>query len=200
MISDLVLSLYAEITFGEEQELDWKKRVYDIYVLCLNVYLPVCVCLHICIYVCIHSYSIIHSFINLYSAPSRGLFKGAADSSTSKKVQFLSLIKNASSRVPERRRSSWGRSFQTTGPTTEKAWFCIVAVRANGTKSTPFSAERRGDDLEYPRGNKALAGSLGRGPADIVAPRQQSCTQYAAGYGVSLKSPAYSWRHDQIVD
>src|ERR1700733_3840801 len=38
-----------------------------------------------------------------------------------------------------------GRAFKRDGPTTvtEKARFCIVAVRAKGTMSVPPSAERR---------------------------------------------------------
>src|SRR5688572_4725463 len=33
-------------------------------------------------------YAFIHSFINLYSAPSRGLVRGASDSSTAKNYRF----------------------------------------------------------------------------------------------------------------
>jgi len=36
-----------------------------------------------------------------------------------------------------------GRSFHADGPTTEKALRCIVAKWAQGTKSSPFAAERR---------------------------------------------------------
>ena len=136
--------------------------------------------------------------MNLYSAPSRGLLRGAPDSSTAKKYSFESNEKRFS-KSPREQAQLKGSPFQTTGPTTEKARFCIVAVRANGTRSTPFSAERRGGGLEYPKwGNKALAGSLGRGPVDIATPGQQSCTQCAAGWGASAEPPAYSWRHDQI--
>ena len=69
---------------------------------------------------------------NLYSAPSRGLLRGAPDSSLAKST-ILSLIKNASVRIPGSGVVP-GEPFQTTGPTTEKSGFCIVAVRANGTK------------------------------------------------------------------
>ena len=42
-----------------------------------------------------------------------------------------------------RERSSEGRLFQTEGPTIEKALFCLVAVRAHGTRKSPLEAERR---------------------------------------------------------
>src|SRR6218665_693995 len=41
--------------------------------------------------------------------------------------------------------SSCRRPFQTLGPTTENAWFCLAGIRvwANGSARTPFSAQRR---------------------------------------------------------
>jgi len=42
-----------------------------------------------------------------------------------------------------KRRSSRGKPFQIEGPTTEKARFCIMKVRAKGTRRRPCSDERR---------------------------------------------------------
>jgi len=42
-----------------------------------------------------------------------------------------------------KRRSSSGRPFQVEGPTTEKAQFCLVKVRAKGRWRRPWSDERR---------------------------------------------------------
>ena len=41
------------------------------------------------------------------------------------------------------KRSSSGRPFQMVGPTTEKARYCMVEVRAKGTSKSPWTAERR---------------------------------------------------------
>src|SRR6218665_826126 len=54
---------------------------------------------------------------------------------------FAPVVSNRRSRGRER--SSEGRSFQTEGPTIEKALFCLVAVRARGTRKSPLVAERR---------------------------------------------------------
>src|SRR6218665_2524890 len=40
-----------------------------------------------------------------------------------------------------------GRPFQIEGPATAKARFCLVEVRANGTRRRPRSADRRGREL-----------------------------------------------------
>jgi len=51
-----------------------------------------------------------------------------------------------------RDRSSKGRSFHAYGTTAEKALRCIVAKRAQGTKSSPLAAEystRRSDIRQY---------------------------------------------------
>src|SRR6218665_1094936 len=40
-----------------------------------------------------------------------------------------------------------GSPFQIEGPATEKARFCLVEVRAHGTRRRPRSAERRGREL-----------------------------------------------------
>src|SRR5688572_23330382 len=87
----------------------------------------------------------IHSFIHyevLYSAPSRLLLRRAPDPSTAEKDSFEESIERF--RVDSGMQAQRQRSpFQREGPTTEKARFCLVAVRAKGTMSTPRSVERR---------------------------------------------------------
>src|SRR6218665_389315 len=51
--------------------------------------------------------------------------------------------KNERDKVLGKRRSSSGRPFQVEGPTTEKAQFCLVKVRAKGRWRRPWSDERR---------------------------------------------------------
>ena len=84
-------------------------------------------------------YSFIHS--RIYIALLQGDYSEALPTLAWQKRTVLSLIKkNVLVITPASRRSSCGSPFQTTGPITEKALFCIVAVRANGTKSNPFCA------------------------------------------------------------
>src|SRR5688572_11634539 len=87
----------------------------------------------------------LHSFIHsgIYIAPLQGNYSEALPTPTRPKITVLSLVRKVSSRLPGCRCSSRGRPFQIIGPATEKARFCIVAVRAKGTIKTPFSAERR---------------------------------------------------------
>jgi len=47
------------------------------------------------------------------------------------------MRKNADDKVLEKRGSLEGRPFQVEGPTTEIAWFCLVKVRAKGTRKRP---------------------------------------------------------------
>src|SRR5688572_5765647 len=88
---------------------------------------------------------LLDSFIHyevLYSAPSRLLLRSAPDPSTAEKDSFEASIERF--RVDSGMQAQHQREpFQREGPTTEKARFCLVAVRAKGTMSTPRSVERR---------------------------------------------------------
>src|SRR5688572_27506562 len=79
--------------------------------------------------------TMIHSFIHsgIYIAPLQGNYSEALPTPTRPKRTVLSLVRKVSGRLPGCRRSSRGRPFQIIGPATEKARFCIVAVRAKGT-------------------------------------------------------------------
>src|SRR5688572_13362534 len=88
---------------------------------------------------------LIHLFIHSeLIAPLQGSYSEALLMPTCRKRTVLSLVRKDSDRVSGCRCSSKRRSFQTTGPTTEKARFFVAAVRANGTKRIPLSTEHRG--------------------------------------------------------
>src|SRR6218665_3005992 len=75
----------------------------------------------------------IHSFIHiehLYSAPSR------KTTSVRLKRTVFKREKNERDKVLGKRRSSSGRPFQVEGPTTEKARFCLMEVRAKWRRSS----------------------------------------------------------------
>src|SRR6218665_1591451 len=59
-----------------------------------------------------------------------------------------------------------GKPFQIEGPTTAKARFCLVEVRANGTRRRPCSAERRERELR----------ALCVGPQNSTRPSKQRHT------------------------
>ena len=106
-----------------------------------------------------------------------------------------------------KRCSSWGRSFQTIGPATENARFCIAAVRANVTTRTPPWAGRR-DRLPGPptRADSADTGwyidPLGRQvqvQVGIARPERQLYTGYAAGQEANAEHSTYIRWHDQSI-
>ena len=83
---------------------------------------------------------IIHSFINLYSAPSTGLLRGLPTPARPKST-VLSLIKNASVRVTGSRLSQ----FQTIWPTTEKGYGSVGDLEAHsdwGQERVRYEDER----------------------------------------------------------
>src|SRR6218665_2333187 len=85
-------------------------------------------------------------YISTYIAPHQGNYSEAlpaqARPTRPNRRVLRSLLKELE-RSRGRERSSEGRSFQTEGPTIKKALFCLVAVRARGTRKSPLVAERR---------------------------------------------------------
>src|ERR1043165_7033420 len=80
----------------------------------------------------------IHSFIsNIYIAPLQENYSEALPTPARPKRAVLMCEKNIGEKVLGKRRSSRGRPFQVEGPTTKKARFCIVEVRAKGTSRRP---------------------------------------------------------------
>src|ERR1700733_15029059 len=86
--------------------------------------------------------------MDIYIAPLQGIYSEALPTLARRKRTVLRLERNTEGIDLERRRSSRGSPFQVEGPRTEKALFCLMEVRANGTCRRPCSDER--SDLEPP--------------------------------------------------
>src|SRR3984885_10657330 len=86
--------------------------------------------------------------MDIYIAPLQGIYSEALPTPARRKRTGLELERNTDGIDLWRRRSSKGSPFQVEGPRTEKARFCLVEVRANGTWRRPCSDER--SDLEPP--------------------------------------------------
>src|SRR6218665_1896759 len=82
-------------------------------------------------------------YISIYIAPLQGNYSEALPAQARPNRRVLRSLQKELERSRGRERSSEGRSFQTEGPTIEKALFCLVAVRARGTRKSPLVAERR---------------------------------------------------------
>src|SRR5688572_27490145 len=92
------------------------------------------------------------------------------------------------------RRSSRGRLFQTLGPTTENARFCMVAVRANGTATTPSQQSGGSDYPEPPTpAYRGLLGRLVQGQDGIAKPERQLYIRCAVGQEANAELPTYTW-------
>src|ERR1700733_2648123 len=77
-----------------------------------------------------------------YIAPLQRIYSEALPTPARRKRMVLRLERNTDGIDLWRRRSSRGNPFQVEGPRTEKARFCLVEVRANGTWRRLCSDER----------------------------------------------------------
>src|ERR1700733_14781505 len=84
--------------------------------------------------------------MDIYIAPLQEIYSEALPTPVRRKRTVLRLERNTDGIDLGRRRSSRGSPFQVKGPRTEKARFCLMEVRANGTRRRPCSDER--SDLE----------------------------------------------------
>src|ERR1700733_2534267 len=80
--------------------------------------------------------------MDIYIAPLQEIYSEALPTPAQRKRTVLRLERKTDEMDPRRRRSSRGSPFQFEGPRTEKAWFCLMEVRANGTWRRPCSDER----------------------------------------------------------
>src|SRR3984885_3683961 len=76
-------------------------------------------------------------------APLQELYSEALPTLAWSKRKVLSCLEKEQNETEGRERIVDGRSFQTVGPTTEKALFCIVAVLAKGMRISPRAEERK---------------------------------------------------------
>src|SRR3984885_2542491 len=74
--------------------------------------------------------------MDIYIAPLQEIYSEALPTPAQRKRTVLRLERKTDEMDPRRRRSSRGSPFQFEGPRTEKAWFCLMEVRANGTWNT----------------------------------------------------------------
>src|ERR1700733_13507975 len=74
-------------------------------------------------------------------APLQELFSEALPTLAWSKRKILSLLEKEQNETEGREQIVDGRSFQTVGPTTEKALLCIVAVLAKGMQISPRAEE-----------------------------------------------------------
>src|ERR1700733_2151733 len=86
--------------------------------------------------------------MDIYIAPLQGNYSEVLPTPARRKRTVLRLERNIDGTDLGRRRSPRGNPFQVEGPRTEKARFCLIEVRANGTWRRPCSDER--SDLEPP--------------------------------------------------
>src|SRR6218665_522674 len=77
----------------------------------------------------------------LIIAPLQGNYSEALPAQARTKRRVLRSLYKELERSRGRERSSEERPFKTEGPTIEKALFCLVAVRARGTRESPLEAE-----------------------------------------------------------
>jgi len=112
----------------------------------------------------------IHSFNIVKHSISKAATQQHSQPQHSCKEQFLDEHK----RVRVESRQNIRSSFQSEGPTTEKARYCLVAVRAKGTMCTSCFVEWRYSNDQW------------------------SGTTSAIGWGASGAHPAYSRRYDQF--
>src|ERR1700733_11517899 len=83
-------------------------------------------------------------FMDIYIAPLQGIYSEAPPTPARRKRTVLRLDRNTDGIDLGRKRRSRGSPFQVEGPRTEKARFCLMKVRANGTWRRPCS-----DDYGY---------------------------------------------------
>src|SRR6218665_4134105 len=89
-----------------------------------------------------------------------------------------------------------GRPFQIEGPTTAKARFCLVEVRAKGTWRRPSSADRRERELRaLSVGHRAQQDRSEQGPANNAIPMEPSYIEerrlwLLAGVALAIQSLA----------
>src|ERR1700735_3175485 len=79
--------------------------------------------------------------MDIYIAPLQGIYSEALPTLARRKRTVLRLERNTDGIDLGRRRSSRGSPFQVEGPRTEKARFCLMEVRANGTWRRPCSED-----------------------------------------------------------
>src|SRR6218665_3552313 len=85
-----------------------------------------------------------------------------------------------------------GRPFQIEGPATAKARFCLVEVRANGTRRRPRSLNGGSESsVHFVWGRRTQQDRLEQGPANNAIPMQPSYILFAAWQGASAKCHAY---------